>query len=193
MGKIYYLNLKTLLETLAGQSGVLRRELPKGVGLAHEPSLCLVYIMQGKIAHCVLVGGNGQPLDASALLPHLYTLETWDVTLQYELPRPAAVTQPLPTAPRQAVTAPLKTPPTPSGVVARDTLVPYFVVQINVDLFANWSRKDRILMRTVIAQINGVRTIAEIRACLSLSPTVVDQALDMLLRARFIRLRRRGE
>jgi len=81
MGKTYYLDLKTVIETLLGQAGVLQRELPKEVSTLNEPCLCVINVTKGAITRCLLVTKSGQQFDGYGLLPSLYTFENWDVTL----------------------------------------------------------------------------------------------------------------
>jgi len=66
-------------------------------------------------------------------------------------------------------------------------LIPYLVVQVSMAQFAHLSHKDRILVRSVLSQINGVRSVAEIRARLPLSRIIVNQMLDFLTQQSIIR------
>ena len=187
MGKIYYLDLKTLMETLEGQSGILQRELVKEQSSLNEPSLCTVQVIQGKIVRCVLVTRSGQQVDAAQLLPTLMTLEKWDVTLtpQQKVVSPALPQQVGP-QPVQAAKNAVSFP------TSEDELIPYLVIAVGVEQLALFSHKDRMLVRTVLAQINGVRSVAEIRARLTLSPTVVSRVLDVLAQRTFIRFYKRS-
>ncbi len=187
MGKIYYLDLKTLMETLEGQSGMLQRELAKEQSSFNEPSLCTVQVIQGRIVRCTLVTRSGQQVDAAQLLPILMTLEKWDVTLtpQQKVASPTLPQQMGP-QPVQAATNAVSFP------TSEEKLIPYLVIDVRIEQLAQFSHKDRILVRTVLAQINGVRSVAEIRARLTLSPTVVSQILDILAQRAFIRFYKRS-
>lgn len=196
MGKIYYLDLNTVMETLEGQSGLLQRELLKEQSTLNEPALCTIQVIQGKIARCTLVTRNGQQFDAGQLLPTLATLEKWDVTLTPLTPlapqqKTATLSPVLPqhTGPQSSREAANEAPFPPSEA----ELIPYLVIEVGIEQLAQFSHKDRILVRTVLAQINGTRSIAEIRARLTLSRNVVNQVLDVLSQRSFIRFYKRSE
>lgn len=187
MGKTYYLDLKTVIETLVGQAGVLQRELPKEVSSLNEPCLCVINVTKGAITRCLLVTKSGQQFDGYGLLPSLYTFENWDVTLtsdQSVVPIvPALPSLSSGSLPRQSEMQPgtALSPPT------EEHLIPYLVVQVSMAQFAHLSHKDRILVRSVLSQINGVRSVAEIRARLPLSRIIVNQMLDFLTQQSIIR------
>ena len=188
MGKTYYLDLKTVIETLMGQSGVLQRELPREVSTLNESCLCVIDMTKGAITRCVLVTKSGQQYDGSLLLPSLYTFENWDVTLTPD----SRVAPIVPTSPaRSTGILPRQAEVQPPG---EERLVPSLAVrEVSVEQLAQLSHKQRILTRSVLSQINGVRSVAEIRARLRLSKTVVDSILDFLTQQAIIRFHTSGE
>ena len=71
----------------------------------------------------------------------------------------------------------------PSG----EHLIPFLVMQVSTVQLAHLTHKERILVKSVLSQINGVRSVAEIRARLPLSRTVVNQIFDFLTQQSIIR------
>ncbi len=191
MGKIYHLDLKTLIETFEGQSGVLKREIPKGVANLKEPFLCSVYIERGQITRCMLTGNSGQLFDARNLLPVLYTLENWDVTFNVAPKKPLSP-QPQEFSPRQTGmqtgTSPSFAPPS-----NEELLVPYHVAPVSTTQFNALQRKDRMLVQMVLVQIDGSRSVTEIKAQLALPADAVERALAILIQGEIIRVRKRDK
>ena len=187
MGKTYYLDLKTVIEILEGQSGVLQRELPKEVSTLNEVCLCVIDVTKGAITRCLLITKSGQQFDGYGLLPSLSTVENWDVTLTPDQRATSRVST-SPSLPSVSVSGQLEqqreaTLPPPS----EEHLVPFLVVPIGTVQLAHLTHKERILVKSVLSQINGVRSVAEIRARLPLSRAVINQILDFLTRQSIIR------
>ena len=187
MGKTYYLDLKTLIETLAGQTGVLQRELPKGFGPLNEPCLCTISLSNGQIIQCNLSGSSGRQIDAFPLLPSLYTLETWEVILTQGAKHQ---TSPRLSAQSPQTVLPMPTPPSVPILFPNDLLIPYPIVPLNTMLPTALQHKDSLLIRIVQAQIDGQRNIAEIRSRLPLSADLIYHILDVLFQNGFIRFRK---
>ena len=188
MGKTYYLDLKTVIETLAGQSGMLQRELPRQVSTLNEPCLCIIHVTKGTITRCMLVTRSGQQFDGALFLPSLYTLENWDVTVTPD----ARVAPTIPTTLARSAGEILRQ--TEMQPPSEELLIPSLVVrEVSAAHLASLSHKERILTRSVLSQINGVRSVAEIRVRLRLSKPVVDSTLDFLIQQAIIRFHTSGE
>ncbi len=180
MGKIYYLDLKTLIETLAGQSGVLKREIPQGVANLKEPLRCTIYIERGQIMRCMLTGNSGQLFDGRDLLPIFYKLENWDVTFNTTPKKP-------PQSQSQGVSLSSVSPS------SEDLLIPYQIAQMSAALFNTLPRKDRMLVQMVLIQIDGSRSIAEIKAQVTLPVDAVERATTILFQSGIVRIRKRDK
>lgn len=192
MGKIYHLDLKTLIETLEGQSGILQRELPKGVGPSDEPLLCIIHLSRGALMNCTFITRNGQQSDGRSLLTALYELENWDVTLNTN--SGSRNTTPLsPITPNRATASSADYTITPSSMPALnagDLLIPYLLARLQESQLASLSHKDRLRVRMVYVQINGTRNVGEIRARLPLSAELVNHTLNLLFQNGVIHFRR---
>lgn len=195
MGRTYYLDLKTVIEILLGETGVLQRELTKEISPVREQCLCIIDVTKGVITRCLLVTRKGQQFDGYNLLPSLYALEDWEVTLTSISKTPTLPSHPAVSVSQQEETQPRKALPEETQprkalqTSIREHLVPYQIVQVNMTQFADLSHKDRILVRSILLQINGERSVAEIRERLHLSRTIVDQILDSLAQQAIIRFR----
>jgi hypothetical protein len=189
MGKIYYLDLKTLLETLEGQSCILQREVPKNITRLNENCLCSIRVSTyGQIISCALVERNGRQFDAIPLLPALYDLENWDVTIVPE----SKQLSPSLHAPQQ-YNPPVQDSPTPTSNPASDEeIIPYLLTLDAMAQLQSWSHKERLLARTVLLHVDGIRSIVDIRVLLSFSPASVEQTFTLLYQRGIIGFRRRG-
>ncbi len=187
MGKTYYLDLKTVIETLEGQSGVLQRELSKEESTLNELCLCVIDVTKGTITRCLFVTKSGQQFDGYELLPSLSIIENWDVTLTPDQ-RTASIVSTSPSLPSVSVSRQSEVQPdTTTSPPSEEHLIPSLVGQVSAEQLARLSHKERILVKSVLSQINGVRSVAEIRARLPLSRAVVNQILDFLTRQSIIR------
>ena len=191
MGKIYYLDLKTLLETLEGQSCILQREVPKNITRLNENCLCSIRVSAyGQIISCVLVERNERQFDAIPLLSGLYSLENWDVTI---VPESKQLSPSLHAS--QQYSPPVQASPTPipaTNPASDEEIVPYLLAPNAMEQLQSWSHKERLLARTVLLHIDGTRSIVDIRALLSFSPASVEQTFTLLYQRGIIGFRRRG-
>ncbi len=189
MGKIYYLDLKTLLETLEGQSCILQREVPKNITRLSENCICSIRVSAyGQIISCVLVERNERQFDAIPLLQALYHLENWDVTIVPESKQLSpSLHAPQPYSPL------VQEPPTSTSNPASDEeIIPYLLAPNAMEQLQSWSLKERLLARTMLLHIDGIRSIVDIRALLSFSPASVEQTFTLLYQRGIIGFRRRG-
>lgn len=182
MGKIYYLDLKTLLETLERQSCILEREIPRNVARLNEVSLCSLTLSQGRIISCVLTIRSGEQYDALPLLSDLYTLENWTVTIASE-PKQLSPSLQAP---------PFLTPAPVSNSAFDEAMIPYLLTQNVMAFLQSLPHKERLLARTLLLHVDNMRSIADIRVQLSFSSATVEQILMLLSQRRIIGFRRRG-
>jgi hypothetical protein len=61
-----------------------------------------------------------------------------------------------------------------------DQYIPQIIAPLEPHLLNNYSLKQRVILRTVFAMINGRRTIEQIKGQLHLSSQAVDEALNYL-------------
>jgi hypothetical protein len=67
-----------------------------------------------------------------------------------------------------------------SFIADSDQYIPHRIALLEPDLLSGYSSKQRVILRTVFAMINGQRTIEQIKGHLHLSPKAVDEALNYL-------------
>ena len=191
MGKIYHLDLQTLLETFEGQTGVLQREFAKGIGSFPGPCLCTVHVEYGRVTQCILLNKKGQQADGSQVLYTLYSFEDWEVTTTPETRQlsPSLSAQPYSTLQPQEPL--LEAAASKVQRSSDEQFIPYLITQNAIELLSNWPHKERLLARTILLQINGTRNIVDIRAQLTLSPGIINQTLNQLFQRGIIRFQRR--
>lgn len=121
-------------------------------------------------------------IDARYMLPALYGLEDWDVTLNVG-PEMFVV----PPHPQKTAI------PSPPAAYPDELLIPYQVATVDRSFLSTLPRKDRILVQTVLAQINGIRRVVDIDAQLSFSTSTLYQVINLLFQKGIIRFRRPDE
>jgi hypothetical protein len=193
MGKIYYLDLKTLLETLEGQSCLLKREIPKNITRSQESYLCTIILAHGQITSCTLVGKNGQQFNGLNLWSSLEKVQDWEVTVISETRQhsPAPHLHQQSTQPLQYSPAPTPAPVPVSNPSSDNEIIPYVILQDASTRISSWPQQERILANAVLLQIDGRRSIAEIRTLLPLAPTRMEQTFRLLNQQGIVRFRRR--
>lgn len=130
----------------------------------------------------MLIGNGGEQIDARHMLPALYALEDWDVTLDV--------------GPERFVVPPhsQKTAmPSPPASYPDELLIPYQIATVDGNFLSTLPRKDRVLVQVVLAQIDGIRRVVDINAQLSLSTNTIYQVINLLFQEGIIRFRRPDE
>lgn len=61
-----------------------------------------------------------------------------------------------------------------------DMLIPRARMSLEASLSDEYTTRQRVILRTVFAMINGQRTIAQMKERLNLSPEAIDEALTTL-------------
>jgi hypothetical protein len=194
MGKIYYLDLKTLLETLEGQSCLLKREIPKSITRSQEAYVCTIVLAHGQVVSCTLVGKNGQQFNGLNLWSSLEKVQDWEVTVTSETRQysPAPHLQQQKTQPLQYSPVPTPAQIPVSNPSSDNEIIPYIVMQDASTRISSWPQQERILANAVLLQIDGRRSIAEIRTLLPLGATRMEQTFRQLAQQGIVRFRRRG-
>ena len=173
--KTYFLDLQTLLTYLRGQSCELTTELK----VAAKAARGSVLLKEGRVVHCLLTFQNGSQITGEQAYRQLETCTQWQVELEppdekknnssptsfspYSAPAPFSLTPP--PSPRSWPSPPLR---------QKRPLDPSFL--------QNVSMRERFILHSVFAMVNGKRTSEEIKSQLRLSPKEVDDALNWLRR-----------
>jgi len=168
--KTYFLDLQTLLTYLIDQSCELTTEL-KLSGKAARGSLIL---KEGKIAYCTISFQNGYQIVGEQAYKLIEACTQWQVELEKPEEKkkkffPAQFSpQPAPAPFLEVSPASVSNPWSPP-LRQKGAL--------DLALLQNLPIKERLILRSVFAMINGQRTIAQIKAQLHLSSKSVDEAL----------------
>jgi hypothetical protein len=165
--KTYFLDLQTLLAYLSGQSCELTTELK----VSEKAARGSILLKEGKIVHCLLALQNGLQITGEQAYKQLETCTQWQVEL--EQPEEKKKNSPLVQFSPQPAPAPLlSTPPASPPLRQKGPLDLVFLQNLPV--------KERLILHTVFAMVNGNRTSEEIKAQLRLSPRDIDDALNWL-------------
>lgn len=164
MNKEYYLDMKTLLQILGSSSAILQTKLtlPKAQGQC----LGRVFVKNGQILECLIAQSDGKPLMAfDEAQERLRAPRLWQVTLEPNIEVTLKVVKrQMAHFPHPLTTARV---PQPKNVLTPATL-------------EQFKHRDRIVLKMVLAIINGKRSIEEIKRMLNLVPERVDEAIDIL-------------
>jgi hypothetical protein len=161
MGRTYFLDLQTLLAHLQGQSCVLTTT----VSHSKMSGMGTLILKNGTIISCTVHFQNGTQLGGQQAYTYLEQSQAWQVHLEQD-------PQPTP-SPSQ--------PSAPGGAFAQPS--PWKPRQkrlANMSLFGSLQARQRMLIELVLAQINGQRTVTQIKEQLQLPPEVVDEILSYL-------------
>ncbi|HEY7346923.1 MAG TPA: hypothetical protein VH599_01295 [Ktedonobacterales bacterium] len=169
MDKVYYLDLQTLLEYLQGQSALLVTEV--NVPGQREPCTGYLFFRNTMIIGCLIqAADDGIWREGEQAYQLLKANEEWRVRMDLDIeqeywrikqPENKSHRTPLPRP------APPVYVPRPSALVDASVLEPF-------------SAKQRLILRMVLALVNGQRTSEQIKAQLRLPAEVVDEALRNL-------------
>jgi hypothetical protein len=175
--KTYFLDLQTLLIYLADQSCELTTEL-KLSGKAARGSLIL---KEGKIASCTISFQNGYQIVGEQAYKLVEMSTQWQVEL--EKPEEKRKKFALPPAPTQF--SPRLSPEPFLEVSPSSVSNPWSPPlkqkgSLDLALLQNLPIKERLVLRSVFAMINGQRSNDEIKAQLHLSSRDIDNALTRL-------------
>jgi hypothetical protein len=206
--KTYFLDLETLLAYLRSNSCLLTAELL----LSGQAATGYVTLQEGQVVNYLIRTTYGQQIEGQQAYEHLRKCTQWQVHLQQAekkkttiLPPLSPSSQPPPTqqTPRGALTteatylsqsqpntptpfSPTSSPQTPPPLhQSRSDFTPLPLRQKNVltsQVLYNQPMKQRLVLRMVLAMVNGQRNAEQIKAQLHLPPDVVHEALVALYR-----------
>jgi hypothetical protein len=169
--KTYFLDLQTLLTYLIDQSCELTTEL-KISGKAARGSLIL---KEGKIAYCRISFQNGYQIVGEQAYKLIEACTQWQVELEKPEERkknfPPAQFSPSPAPFLEVSPASVSNPWSPP-LRQKGSL--------DLALLQNLPIKERLILRSVFAMINGRRSNEEIKAQLHLSSKDINDALKRL-------------
>jgi hypothetical protein len=169
--KTYFLDLQTLLTYLIDQSCELTTELK----ISGNPARGSLILKEGKIAYCTISFQNGYQIVGEQAYKLIETCTQWRVELEKPeerkkkfspsqfSPQPAPFLEVSPAS----VSNPWSPPLRQKG-------------SLDLALLQNLPIKERLILRSVFAMINGRRSNEEIKAQLHLSSKDIDDALTRL-------------
>ena len=151
--------LSTLLQSLQDQSAVLSTT----VDIAHVNGSCYgyVFLKNRTIFDCQIQSQDGRVLYRGQQAYEILSMKTqWNV--RFASPSGNGITS----------SEPQEAPSFPD--------MPQVRAPLEASLSNEYTTKQRVILRTVFAMINGQRSIAQMKERLNLSPKAVDEALAVL-------------
>ncbi len=163
----YDLALPTLLQYLQDQSAVL--STPVDIPYAKGPCYGYIFLKERTITECQIQAQDGTILYRGQRAYSIVSTRTqWQVRLDTV---PDAGTQPMKrlASGNASVTFPIL-----------DTFVPNAIASLDVSILNQYAIKQRVILRTVFAMINGQRSVKDMKEQLNLSSEAIDEALITL-------------
>ncbi len=188
MEKTYHLDLKTLLEFMRSKSAILRTTLT----IPKQRNACqgVLYLKKDGSAHGFIFTQEGLLLFSGAdAHTALSTSTEWLVRLDTEQVVEAELLAlarryglALGNSPNHAVGS---SPPfvnLPSGSPPNHAVgrAPRPKNPLDQTILQRFSARQSLTLRTVLAMVNGTRSVEQIKAQLNLSPELVEEALEVL-------------
>jgi hypothetical protein len=164
--KIYYLNLLALIPQLGLQKVALYTAFPHGVPEIPEPCIGTVHVQNGRIVECSIEGRSGASINGTKAFQILRTVAAWQVKSESDPMTPSSLPQVLP--------SPL------------DKVIPQRNMPLLPGHLDGLTAKERILLRSVLALINGQRSVEQIKTQMHLPPETVERILHQLYNLQII-------
>lgn len=169
MEKTYHLDLKTLLEFIRGKSAILRTT----VTIPRQRNDCqgALYLIGNGTTHCFIFTQEGKLLmDGANAHATLNTCTEWLVRLDTEH---VVKTELLALARRYSLML---------GNLIDLTVsrAPRLKNPLTSTILQRFSARQSLMLRTVLAMVNGRRTVEQIKVQLNLPPELVNEALEVL-------------
>lgn len=167
-GKVYFLDLQTLLSYLHGQSCTLSTEMR----VNRKNAEGYIYVQAGEITGCLIRFANGQQLQGQAAYEQLQGCNQWKVHLNAPIdPQKASFqAQPGPLSPVQSAST-----NEPASSIPLKLKRPFYPAMLQ-----NLPAKERLIVQTMLTLIDGRHTSEEIKARLHLTSEEIDTALRQL-------------
>lgn len=170
--KIYHLDLQTLINFLQDQSAILYTTVD--IPDIREPCHGYIFVRKRTIIGCQIQSQDGvilyQDQEAYMLLS---TKTQWQMRIDSNIDQTFS-------SMRQQNTQNVQAPNTNSVQSFPGSYIPRAVGALEPYLLNGYTSKQRLVLRTVFAMINGERAVEQIKAQLNLSSEAVDDALAYL-------------
>jgi hypothetical protein len=168
--KTYYLNLLALIQQLGQQTVVLYTAFPRGIPEIPEPCIGTVHVQEGRIVECSIEGRSGASISGTKACQILRSVAAWQV--KSELDKHGMGVHP-------------SEPVTPSSLPQvqpspLDTVIPQRNIPLLPGHLDGLTAKERILLRSVLALINGQRSVEQIKMQMNLLPETVERIIWQL-------------
>ncbi|MBV9616325.1 MAG: hypothetical protein JO011_22140 [Ktedonobacteraceae bacterium] len=166
---IYHLDLPTLFHFLGDQSAVLSTT----VAAPPLTESCYGYLLfrNRAILDCQI-----QSQDGTLLCRGQEAYQMLSANTQWHVRIASSLTQEMKYLEQQETAKSLAKAPSSIS----DTYIPHVIASLDPSLLNGYTMKQRVILRTVLAMVNGQRTVAQMKEQLHLSPEAVDEALTSL-------------
>ncbi len=170
--KVYNFDLQTLINFLQDQSALLYTaiDIPDIRGPCHG----YVFLRKKTIIGCQI-----QSQDGVLLLKDQEAYRLLGTRTQWQFRIDPNIDQTFKSM-RQQNTQDLQSSPQQSAQFFPVSYVPKVVGSLEAYLLNGYTSKQRLVLRTVFAMVNGERNVAQVKAQLNLSSEAVDDALNYL-------------
>ncbi len=168
--KTYYLNLLALIPQLGQQRVALYTAFPRGIAEIPEPCIGTVHVHEGKIVECTIEGRSGASISGTRAFQILRSVAAWQVKAEGDA---------------HGIGGRSSEPVTPSSLPQvqpspLDTIIPQRNMPLLPGHLDGLTAKERILLRSVLALINGQRSVEQIKMQMHLPPDTVERVLWQL-------------
>jgi hypothetical protein len=170
--KVYNLDLQTLINFLQDQSALLYTtvDIPDVRGPCHG----YVFLSKKTIIGCQIQSQDGVLLLKDQEAYRLLSIRTqWQIRIDSNIDLTFR-------SMRQQDTQNLQSSQPPSAQLFPVSYILRVVGSLEAYLLNGYTSKQRLVLRTVFAMVNGERNVEQIKAQLNLSPEAVDDALNYL-------------
>lgn len=169
MDKVYYLDLKTLLEYLRGQSALLITEIP--VPGQRAPYTGYLFFKNASIIGCLIQLPDGKTWrEGEQAYQALRANGEWRVRMDFDIEQTLRQMKQTSGGMRQV----------PSTAPEAPIYAPRPLRTLDPGILEQFPPRQRLVLRLVFTQINGQRTPAQIKGQLRLPSEAVEEALASL-------------
>jgi hypothetical protein len=173
--KTYYLNLAALIQQFGQQSITLYTAFSRGVPGLVEPCIGTVQVQEGRIVECSIEGRSGASINGTAAFQLLRAVAVWQVQARTDKHSSVSATPSNPTPPSL-----------PQMSSSLDAIIPQRNMPLLPGHLDGLGAKERIVLRSVLALINGQRSVEQIKTQMHLPPETVERVLWQLHRMQII-------
>lgn len=166
-GKVYFLDLRTLLLYLHDQSCILSTK----TRVNKKDAQGYIFLQAGEMTNCLLRFADGEQLQGQEAYEQIRACNQWQVDLNPPMDLRKAFQQTPPAFPPPVQPRSIREPFSPSLRPKRP---------FHYTMFQHLSAKERLIAYTVLTLIDGKRTSADIQTQLHLTSEEMDTALRQL-------------